>query len=131
MKPAAGSQAVPRRGKPGRAARDRVALEFGVDLGALESDLRFAEAVEVVARNCGVGALALMLKTDNCLEVSEVLKIGRKGPERQRYEMVRAAAYAERPPERPLQDGAARRGRLADGHAGLREGPGPDRPRPG
>lgn len=82
------------RGTPGREAIERVGPEHGVEAGSLAGEVRLAEAVEVVARNCGVDALALMLKPGGCLEVSEVLKIGRKGPERQRYEMGRAAVYA-------------------------------------
>ena len=83
------------KGAPGREARDRVAIEFGVDAGALESALRYAEAVEVIARNCGHDALSLMLKADSRLKASEVLKIGRKGPERQRYEVDLATNHAQ------------------------------------
>lgn len=58
------------------------------------------EAVEAIARNCGIGTLPRMMGPDGCLKVSESFKIARKGPDRQRHEIRRADRFAEIHPGR-------------------------------
>ena len=79
------------KGTPGREASERVARLYGVGTGILEGEVRLAEAVEVIARNCGVGTLKLLLTPGGRLGVSVVRSIARKGPERQRFAMAEAA----------------------------------------
>jgi len=68
------------KGTPGREASERVARLYGVGTGILEGEVRLAEAVEVIARNCGVGTLKLLLTPGGRLGVSVVRSIARKGP---------------------------------------------------
>ena len=89
------------RGTPGREAIERVAPEYGVDAGTLTGAVRLAEAVELIARNCGVGAFGLMLTPGGRLGEGVVLSIARKGPERQRYAMAEAAQGRD-PMARPV-----------------------------
>lgn len=79
------------RGTPGREALERVASEFSVEAGALAEDLRLAEAIELIARNCGTDALGHMVAQGGRFGESIILSIARKGPERQRYALAEAA----------------------------------------
>ena len=79
------------RGKPGRQAGERVAKEYRVDAEEMGAEVKFAEAVEVIARNCGDAALGPLLTPGGRLREGITLKVARKGPERQRYMMERAA----------------------------------------
>ena len=88
------------RRTPGLRARDLVAVVYGVEARALTREIELAEAVGVIARNCGIGTLPRMMGSDGCLKVSEILRIARKGPDRQRYEMRRADGFAELHPGR-------------------------------
>ncbi len=78
-------------GTPGLRACERVALEYGVDMGTLKGEARIAEAVAVIARSCGDGALGPLLTPGNRLKEGVILQVARKGPERRRYMMERAA----------------------------------------
>ncbi|MEJ7636694.1 MAG: hypothetical protein WKF75_01590 [Singulisphaera sp.] len=57
----------------------------------LREDARIAESGAVIARNCGDGALGPLLTPGGRLKEGVILKVARKGPERQRYMMERAA----------------------------------------
>jgi hypothetical protein len=91
------------RGSAGHQALQSLAREFGIDEPQMRADARLAEAVEVIARNCGVDALRLMLVPGDRLKRDVILSIARKGPERQRYAMGRAA-QGRAPLDRP-EDG--------------------------
>ena len=58
----------------------------------MEGDLKLALAVQVIAGNCGIEALRLLLTPGNRLKEKVIRTIGATGPGRQVYAMAEAAA---------------------------------------
>lgn len=92
------------RGMPGREAVERIAVGCGVDVVILEDEARLAEAVELIARNCGGEVLGLLMTPAGRLDDNTIRKIARKGPERQRHAMAEAARGRDPMARPPMGD---------------------------
>ncbi len=90
------------RGKPGGLARDLGMREFGITRPAMEKELGLAMAVEVIAGNCGMEVLHLLLTPGNRLKEDDIRSLGAAGPERQVYAMDEAAK-GRKPLARPSE----------------------------
>ncbi len=92
-------------GLDSKAALRRIAADMGLDVPDARAAIRFADAVDAIARNAGPDAMRAILAGHRHLTTKRVMQIGRTHPERQRFAMAQVAAG--RHPSAKPSDGSA------------------------